>query len=477
MEWINLMLALALPLLVGAGCINLLIGPATPGRLWIVWGNGMLLGLFITPVVMRFQDAVGLPLTFPITAIGLGLVLLAAGLAAWYRSTSHVVSTRYVAPQAPLSVVGKTLLAAFVVLIVLRVLTLGMELVWRPLFAWDATMHWATKARVWFSAGSLVPFVENQQWLEMGGKGVFTDHHPGYPITVPLLQVWMSSALGRWDESLINLPWLLCLVGLGSAFYGQSRFAGATPVVSIAFTYLLLSMPLLNTHVALAGYADLFMGAAYCLAIMAFYNWSVTRAPGQGLLALLFIFCCMLAKNEGFYWGLTFLPALLVVTLPHRHTIVLFCAASLMLVSLLMVIPQDIEVAGHSLQQLDLHYRPNALWAIAVSFWVQDNWHLFAYLLLALSLLSMVPARTIPRPYLGVITALVAAIGLLLVLFTFTHFANGALRFTAIGRISLHLVPGLLFLCLLLWNNLAATGLSGADAGNASLSGAGRPDT
>jgi hypothetical protein len=476
-EWLNLALALLLTVFTGAACIGLLIARQTPARAAIVWGNGALLGLFLTPLVMRLQDAVGLPLSFSVSATGLGILLLILLVFLQLRARSPAVSPGFVAPRMAFSPAQKTLFLLFAMLIGLRVLSLGMELVWRPLYAWDATMHWATKARVWFSAGSLVPFVENQQWLEMGGNGVFTDHHPGYPITVPLLQVWMSSALDRWDESLINLPWLLCLVGLGSAFYGQSRFAGATPVVSIAFTYLLLSMPLLNTHVALAGYADLFMGAAYCLAIMAFYNWSVTRAPGQGLLALLFIFCCMLAKNEGFYWALTFLPALLVVTLPHRHTIVLFCAASLMLVSLLMVIPQDIEVAGHSLQQLDLHYRPNALWAIAVSFWVQDNWHLFAYLLLALSLLSMVPARTIPRPYLGVITALVAAIGLLLVLFTFTHFSNGALRFTAIGRISLHLVPGLLFLCLLLWNNIAATGLSGADAANASLSGAGRPDT
>ena len=30
----------------------------------------------------------------------------------------------------------------------------------------------------------------------------------------------------------------------------------------MAFSYLLLSMPLINTHVALAGYADLFLGAA-----------------------------------------------------------------------------------------------------------------------------------------------------------------------------------------------------------------------
>ena len=70
-------------------------------------------------------------------------------------------------------------------------------------------------------------------------------------------------------------------LGLGAAFYGHARAAGASPVTALAFTYMLLSMPLLNTHVALAGYADLLLGACYCAAIMAFHNWSVTREPGR----------------------------------------------------------------------------------------------------------------------------------------------------------------------------------------------------
>ncbi len=90
-------------------------------------------------------------------------------------------------------------------------------------------MHWATKARVWFEYNRIVPFVTKDAWLEMGGAGVFTDRHPDYPVTVPLLQVWMNLALGHWDESLMNLPWLLCLIALGSAFYGQLRVTRCRP--------------------------------------------------------------------------------------------------------------------------------------------------------------------------------------------------------------------------------------------------------
>ena len=92
----------------------------------------------------------------------------------------------------------------------------------------------------------------------------------------------MNLATGRWDESLMNLPWLLCFIALGAAFYSQLRNAGVSPAIGMAFSYFLLSMPLINTHVALAGYADLFLGAAYCGALMAFHNWVSTKTALAG---------------------------------------------------------------------------------------------------------------------------------------------------------------------------------------------------
>lgn len=461
MEWLNLALALLLPVFAGAACIGLLIAPDTPARAAIVWGNGALLGLFLTPLVMRLQDAVGLPLSFSVTATGLGAVLLILLVVVRLRTRSPAVSRGIVAPRMYLSPAQKTLFLLFAILIGLRVLSLGMELVWRPLYAWDATMHWATKARVWFSAGSLVPFVENQQWLEMGGKGVFTDHHPGYPITVPLLQVWMSLALGRWDESLINLPWLLCLAGLGAAFYGQGRAAGASPAAAIVFTYMLLSLPLLNTHVALSGYADLFMGACYCAAIMALHNWSLARAPGQMVTAIVFGALCLLVKNEGFFWLLTLFPAFFVALLPARRVLLLFAAGLAMLAAVLIFMPPDFIVAGHSFSELRLHFRPEALSGIATSIWLQDNWHLFGYLLIALvALVALVvfSGRSVAAGFAVIATALVGALVLFLLLFLLTKYSGGAERFTAVGRISLHLVPALMFFCMLLWNGLSTLG-------------------
>jgi hypothetical protein len=362
-------------------------------------------------------------------------------------------------PLAPaanlrLSAQQQVLLVLLVLLIVLRLITLGLELVWRPLFPWDATMHWATKARVWFDAQSLVPFVENGQWLEQGGAGVFTDHHPGYPVTTPLLQMWVSLSLGRWDESLINLPWLLCCLGLLAAFYGQARAAGSTVLTATVFTYMLLSMPLLGTHVALAGYADLFLGAVYCAAMMAFHSWSLTRGRGQAMVAIFFALCCPLIKNEGLFWLLTFIPGVIVVLLPVRRALTLLAAGVVVLALALLLVPQDLAVAGHSLADLNLRYRHGAPAAIATSLWIQDNWHLLGYLLVALPPLASVLRKSASVKLAAIAVTLLSAIVLFLFLFLFTKYSMGAVHFDAVGRISLHLIPAMTFFCLLLWNEL-----------------------
>lgn len=454
MDALFILLALALPLLLGGLWLNLFVPKTTSGRGALVWGNGLLIGLLAIPLVMRLLDALGVPLHFMASASLTGLLVLAAGLAHIYWTPNADSASLPASGVSKLSYSHKLFFGFLALLLALRVITLGLELLQRPLFPWDATMHWATKARVWFEAGSIAPFVENDLWLELGGEGVFTDHHPGYPITTPLLQVWMSSAAGRWDESLMNLPWLLCLVALGAAFYGQMRAAGTGSIVAIAFTYMLLSMPLINTHVALAGYADLFLGACYCAAIMAFHNWTVRSQPWQAVLALVFAFSCTLFKNEGVYWLLTFLPALVVVLLPARKAATLLVIGLLALLALLLLLPGDFDIAGHSLNRLGLHFRPDAVAGIAKSILVHDSWHLFGYLLLGLAPIGLIISRSKARSYRGITAALASAVGLSLILFLFTGYASGAIRYTAVGRISMQLVPSLLFLAALLCNEI-----------------------
>jgi hypothetical protein len=285
----------------------------------------------------------------------------------------------------------------------------------------------------------------------------------------------MNLVLGRWDESLMNLPWLLCLVALGSAFYGQQRALGIGQVMAMTFTYLLLSLPLLNIHVALAGYADLFLGAAYCASLMAFHNWFTTRQRWQGLLALFFALSCPLIKDEGLVWLLTYVPALMFILMPRGLALRLCVLFSLVLCLLWLVLPglgialqitsngtttfwtllsPHMEIAGQRLDRLPVGFHTEGLRGIIESVWLHDNWHLLGYLLLAIIPLVLFMPGTVTRTCLPIRIALATAVATFLFLFLFTGFGEAASDYTGVGRLSIQLAPGLLYLCALLCHEL-----------------------
>lgn len=453
-----LLLSVALLLLIVPGLISalLIVSESAVSRVTLALGYGVIAGLVGVPVLMRLLHSLNFSLSFFVSGSAVGIVTLAL-LAALIRKGSSLIDVPRPMPvRTATSAWDKALVALLLAVILVRFGSLLVDVVLRPLYPWDATMHWATKARVWFEYLELRPFVERASWLSASGEGVFNDTHPHYPKTIPLLQLWMTAAIGRWDESLMNLPWALCFVGLGAAFYGQAREAGASSVNSLAFTYLLLSLPLLNTHVALAGYADLFLGSCYCLAIMAFHNWSVGRERSQVLLAVFFALSCTLIKNEGIFWLLTFLPGLVVVLLPGRRALLSLFGLLLLTIVSYAVFPRDYVVAGHSLERLEIFYRQGALKAVFDSFFSHDSWHLFAYLFVSLVLLALLFRRRHFSEYAAAAVVLGSALCLFLFLFVFTSYSVGALRFTAVGRISLHLVPALMFFCLLMWEILVS---------------------
>lgn len=453
MDSVLVILALILPVLLGGLWLNLIVPLQAPARSALVWGNGTLIGLLLIPQFLWSLDALGVPLSFVTTAVLTGaLIVLPAAL--------HIFKDKRTQPSPigdaafpNMSALQRALFLFLLFLVIIRCVTLGLEILWRPLFPWDATMHWATKARVWFEYQRMLPFVDNNVWLQLGGTGVFTDRHPEYPHTVPLLQVWMNLATGRWNESLMNLPWLLCLMAIGAAFYSQLRVSGINPLVAMGFSYLLLSMPLVNIHVALAGYADLFLGATYCAGLMAFHNWVKTRWRSQALLAIFFALACPLIKNEGFFWALTFIPALLLIPQTRHKFAKLATLAALGLVFMIILI-----IANPTLTDQLLHFvtefHPEALTATIQAVWLHSNFHLLGYLLLATIPMGLVIPGAFTKRYLGISVALSCAVVMFLFLFLFTIFGAGAANFSGVGRLCIQLVPGLLFLSAMLCNDL-----------------------
>jgi hypothetical protein len=452
-----ILLALALPVLLGGLWLNLLIPGDTRARMTVVWGHGALLGLIVIPQIMWVLDAMGLALSFPLTATIAGVLILVAVVLRVSGKQRRTTVQPELNALSGMPAAHKVLFTLLLLLVGLRVTTLGLEVFWRPLFPWDATMHWATKARVWFEYRSLLPFVDNQAWLNSFGEGVFTDRHPDYPATVPLLQVWMNLAIDRWDESLMNLPWIVCLLAMGAAFYGQLRVADVRPAISMTFTYFLLSMPLINTHVALAGYADLFLGATYCAALMALHNWVSHRQRWQILLLVFFAIASMRLKTEGYLWSLTLVPGL-IVALATRHAVIRLAGLAAIGIALLVVFRQFAPDSLHPFLQQFNPLNMKGLMGIIKSVFLHANWHLFTYLMPVCAGLALLLPYSVIKTYRGIGTSLIISVGAFLFLFLFTVFWMGAANFTGVGRLSIQLAPGLMFLCALLCNEVLTRG-------------------
>ena len=441
MEIPGLLATLFLPWLLGVVWLRARLLRADNITWPVLLGYGYLSGALITTLAMRLLDLLGMRLGFLNIALVL-VVLIALGIWAGRGMPWHRL--RMGSDWRALTGWHKAAFTGLLALVVIRLAGLGLEIIWQPLYSWDAWSQWATKARVWYEAGHLTPFAPPDIWLQ--GGGVYYDRAPHYPPAIPLLQTWVNFGMGRWDDALMNLPWLMCAIALVMAFYGQARQWGIAPLFSMMFTYFLISLPLLDAHVALAGNADLFLGAVYGLATFAFFHWIRSRDRWHGAMAILLGAGCILLKQPGIGWALTLLPAFWVALTPRAGMIGTLIFGVLGLAGLLLFGQSGFNLLGYSLK---FAYTPvwQPLWDNLA---LLDNWHLLFYLVVV-TLLAFIPRLFAPA-YRAMTFTVGSALVFVLVIFFFTHVSAWVEDYTVINRALLPLVPMLLFyVMVLLW--------------------------
>ena len=445
-ELIGVAGSVALPWLAGMCCMLALQRRAEQRDLVLAAGYGYLLGALATSLAMRALDAIGVRWTVPSIALQLVALAVIACSLARLRSLPPLrerwrVSRVRVAGLPPAQ---RLLFFACLALIVVRLLGLGLELAWRPLLPWDAWAQWATKARVWYEYERIAAFVDPATWLQSGSAMQFVDSHSDYPATVPLLQVWTALCLGRWDESLINAPWLAILSALGLAFYAQLRRVGIGTAQAMLFTYLLLSIPFLDLHVAVAGYVDIFVAAAYGMAAMALWQWARSRGRTDAFLAVLCALACIVIKKEGVVWALTLLPAVLV-TIDRRVGLGVVALLGGAMLAYLLFGPVELQVLGYTLRtEFTNVSRP-----MFEHFFQMDNWHLLWYLTLAVIALRW---RAVFSGAMTPMTVtMLGAFAFVFVVFFYSSAAFGVADETLVNRLPLQMVPALAFYLVFLW--------------------------
>lgn len=457
MDILALLLSAALPWAVGIVLMMLLrhsrVALAGPGEVPWLLGTGYLAGAFALTLWMRVLSMSGVKFGVLVVALPLTVLTIPLGVVVWRRAGRTAVvealrasgrGLRHALLEDPLRIVWWMVLAWLAV----RYTLLAVEVTTRPLYPWDAWTQWATKARVWYELGYLAPFGRLDAWLAAGGA-LYFDASPEYPPTMPLLQVWTSLCLGRWDDVLMNWPWWQMSVALTLAMYGGLRSLELPAIVALLAAFLIASIPLANVHVALAGYADLPLAAFYGAAVLALLRWARARSVGEALACAWFALACTQTKNPGLFWALTLVPAAIVVLFPrHGMRIAL---GSFALGAFLLVAVARLKLQLF-LYRVDLNYDPP--WAdLGEGYFLLGNWHLLWY---GMILVAIFAWRDLFSRAMGPIT--VITLGGLLFLFFVFGFTNASAFIadqTTVNRATLHMAPAIVIFLVLGWSAFA----------------------
>lgn len=384
LTWLHLTLVHLLPWAGGFVLSRFLLGLRGQGALALHLGIGGAVGMPLAAAGLWLVSAAGVPMTMPVALIATLLVGVALATPLWLvgrklggAELSSVVAKR--SEQLDAQRLSRILIVVIAALVLLRFVSLLPDVTQRPLFPWDAWKTWAWKARVWFENRELLPFLSSGHWETAGADRYVIDgvDHPDF---ISLVFLWSALALGEWNDRLIGLAWLFAGIWSCLMTWGVLRFAGLPRVLSWLGCYLLISLPMVASHIALFGYADIWVMLYLQVFSVGLVLWARRPCWQFGLLMLTAAGMMVLTKDTGGYW----LPALAMGVIATRLSDrLLSWSAAVAILLLGVVVWQGFDpMAWLSAGRYTLNLQPlgEVLPAIARHMFVWLDWHLLWFL-------------------------------------------------------------------------------------------------
>ena len=451
---------LLLMALAGAGVVRLAWGAqAGIAARCIEAGGGFLLGFVLLGALLEwFGDALLAELRWP----GL-FALLAVGVAGWGMARRFAASAEAYAAMPTSAARTRPGLAEALLLAALALLgaALALQAMALPTLPWDGWNAWLAKSRAWSEAGRLLPMVPLAEWLQQPPGSAATVAGAVYPEAVPRAVAWLLAWEGGWNEGVAHRPWWALWCALGLLCFGGLRSEGLSTQVAALASLLLLGLPLVTAHVAMAGYADLWLASMILLAVICLLRFERRRDFGSLALLLLCLALLPRIKVEGAIYALLLAVAWGLWRLPPRWRWATVAVAALLPLALWQGLVLHLPVPGLGwavlgwgevqipvIGTLALHWRPVGP-AVLNALFVLPSFSVLWYLALSVPLLRW---RRLQRTRLASSMGFLVAAGAFhFVLFFFTDAAAWAENLTSLNRLLLHGVPAwVLMLSLLL---------------------------
>ena len=443
-----LVIKLLLTCLLGGGLALRTLPVSGPGRYPLSFGLGGLFALLLAGglmwLMLVFQDLVlpWIPLIALALLAGAVEILARAGV-----GTVQTVSQPGDLPPERLDRVQIAVVAVLSVLIAIRLLTLLPDVLLRPLFAWDAWTVWGYEARVWLEMGGHVEFLPRTEWLSAPPDAFIRDGLIAYPQIVPALILWAAAGAETWTGVGPGLLWLTAAGLIALIIFGALRQSGLSVPWALGAAYVFLSAPLVNAHIALYGYADLWIAAVIAAFAALLLLAARTGKRFWYVLSVLVLLPLPLIKEEGLYWLILGLVALLTgwtqMGLRSLFALLLGGLGAVWIAQMLGFDPVAMMTRGRL--ALSLENLLDATVGSARHAFVWFDWHLFGYLsLLVLFSLLFKPKRVEQLTHLAAFCLL--GVFLIWVVTPMTGAGDFLTVGTLFSRLLLQLAPALTLL-------------------------------
>ncbi len=224
-------------------------------------------------------------------------------------------------------------------------------------------------------------------------------------------------------------------VAFSAAIYGALRRLDFDPVIALVGSAIVMSLPILNVHIALAGYADLPMATYLTLGTLAALHAVRTRSAIDAGVALVLLAACVLVKNPGKAWLIVLVPGMLVAAMPRRGLQLAGIAFAAAALAILALARSGVNILGYQLSpQFALPW--NALFDAYFSL---GNWNLLWYCAVATTALGW--RQLLSRDVAPFTCVVAAGVMFLFIGFAFTNAGVWVEDQSTVNRATLHLAP------------------------------------
>jgi hypothetical protein len=331
-----------------------------------------------------------------------------------------------------------------------------------PNIAWDSWMVWTGKANQWVNHGLSVPMNKMDGWLSSPNSIFNVSAH--YPDGLPLIY-FLPKLFNVTDSDTTYVLYLVTFAMMTLLLASRLQRKGASSYLQFFMVLVLYTTPLLNNHLMIGGYADIWMAMYIVLIMLTFIDYHEKRDLGVGITLICYLTMLPMLKLEGWVWLFLFIITHLIVIAanhPDRLKIAGFFLAVLLMVIALGGIKLTLPMGNITIntENIEIFHLIDAniqfvdiTDEVLAGFIGQNNWSILwfglPFLLISFFVNKHDHASQIAHVFF------ILALFCFFFLFYFTEASNWAKDLTALNRVVLQLVPCYIFLLFKMLNRLS----------------------